>query len=53
MRGLGDLSDFGEHIHAEDGRRQGRGLMDGLEDAGADKQIYFVSGKIIAVGGDL
>ena len=54
QRVLGDLTDFGENIHVEDA---GPGKVaiwsDNLEDAGSDaKQIYSVTGKIIASGGE-
>jgi hypothetical protein len=54
QRVLGDTTDFGEHIFIENA---GAGKVaiwsDNMEDAGADaKQIYNVSGKIIASGGE-
>ena len=54
QRKLGDTTDFGEHIFIEDA---GAGKVaiwsDNLEDAGANaKQIYSVTGKIIADGGE-
>jgi len=54
QRVLGDTTDFGEHIFIEDA---GAGKVaiwsDNLADAGSDaKQIYSVSGKIIAAGGE-